>query len=138
MRHRKKTVKLSRKPAHLRAMLANAVCSLLTRERIQTTLGRSGAVCAMAEKMITLAKRNSPAGKRRAQSVIRDRDAVTKLFKDLGPRYAQRTGGYTRIIKSTFRKGDGAPMAIIELVDTTVPVRVRKVKKDEEKKRSKG
>jgi len=134
MRHRKNTLKLNRKPAHMRAMLANAVCSLLTRERIQTTEGRAGAVCQLAEKMITLAKRGNLHSRRHALSVMRDRDAVARLFKELGTRYAQRNGGYTRIIKASFRKGDGAPMAVCELVDTPVPIRVRKVKKEEKKR----
>lgn len=134
MRHRKNTLKLNRKPAHLRAMLANAASSLLTRERIQTTEGRAGAVCRLAEKMITLAKRGDLHSRRHALSIMRDRDAVAKLFKDLGPRYAQRSGGCTRIIKAGIRKGDSAPMAICELVDTAVQVRVRKAKKAEEKK----
>jgi large subunit ribosomal protein L17 len=118
----------------MRAMLANAVSSLIKLERIQTTEGRASAVCRIAEKMVTLAKRGDLHSRRRALSIIRDRDAVAKLFKDLGPRFAQRSGGCTRIVKASFRKGDGAPMAICELVDTTKPVRVRKSKKEEGRK----
>ncbi len=134
MRHRKNTLKLNRVPSHMRAMLANAVSSLIKLERIQTTEGRASAVCRVAEKMVTLAKRGDLHSRRRALSIIRDRDAVAKLFKELGPRFAQRNGGCTRIVKASFRKGDGAPMAICELVDTTKPVRVRKSKKEEGRK----
>lgn len=134
MRHRKKTLKLNRTPAHLRAVLANAVSSLIRRERVQMTEKHAGAVCSLAERMVTLAKRGDLHSRRIAQSRIRDRAAVAKLFKDLGPRYAKRNGGYTRIIKTIVRKGDGASLAICELVDTAVPVKVRKKKKEEGKK----
>jgi len=134
MRHRKETLKLNRTPAHMRAMLANAVSSLIKLERLQTTEGRAHAVCRLAEKMVTLAKRGDLHSRRRASSLIHDREAVAKLFKELGSRYAQRSGGYTRIVKASFRRGDGAPMAICELVDTTKPVRVRKPKKEEGRK----
>jgi large subunit ribosomal protein L17 len=135
MRHRKKTLKLNRKPAHLRAMISNAVCSLVMQERMQTTEGKAGEVCRLAEKMVTLAKKGDLHSRRRALSLMKDRDAVAKLFKDLGPRYAQRNGGYTRVIKAAFRRGDGAPLAVCELVDTTVPVRVKKAKDEEAKKK---
>ncbi|MDD5557578.1 MAG: 50S ribosomal protein L17 [bacterium] len=135
MRHRKRTLKLNRKPAHLRAMLANAVSSLVKAERIRTTEGRARAVCRMAERMVTLAKRGDLHGRRLALAELRDREAVARLFGVLGPRYAERAGGYTRIIKADFRKGDGAPMAVCEMVDTPVPVRVRKRKKDEDRKK---
>ena len=137
MRHRKYTLKLNRTPAHVRAMLANAVSSLVTEERLTTTQGRAAAVCRLAEKMVTLAKRGDLHSRRLALSVMRDRDAVAKLFKDLGPRYAQRSGGCTRVIKTSFRRGDGAPLAVCELVDTTRPVRVKKPKKEEGKKKGK-
>ena len=136
MRHRKYTLKLNRKPAHLRAMLSNAVCSLLTVERIQTTEGKAKAVCRLAEKMVTLGKRGDLHSRRRAASMLGDGDAVTKLFKELGPRYAARAGGYTRVKKASYRRGDGAPMAVCELVGTTRPVKVKKAKKEEEKKKA--
>jgi large subunit ribosomal protein L17 len=115
-------------------MFANAVSSLIKLERIQTTEVRASAVCRIAEKMVTLAKRGDLHSRRQALSAIRDRDAVAKLFKELGPRFAQRNGGCTRIVKASFRRGDGAPMAICELVDTVRPVRVRKSKKEEGRK----
>lgn len=134
MRHKKKTLKLNRTPAHLRAMLANGVSSLIKLERMNTTESKAAAVCRMTEKMISLAKRGDLHSRRQAMSALHDGDAVTKLFKELGPRYGDRNGGYTRIIKALYRKGDGAPMAICELVDTKVPVKVRKRKKEEGKK----
>ncbi len=134
MRHKKKTLKLNRTPAHLRAMLANAVCSLIKYERIQTTQGRAAAVNGLTDKMVTLAKRGGLHSRRRALSVLRDEEAVSKLFEELGPRYRERNGGYTRSIKTSFRKGDGAPMAVCELVDTARPVKVKKRKKEEGKR----
>ena len=135
MRHRKRTLKLNRKPSHLRAMLSNAVCSLLTVERIQTTEGKAKAVCRLAERMVTLGKRGDLHSRRLAMRILGDGPAAAKLFKELGPRYAARAGGYTRVIKTGYRRGDGAPMAVCELVDTTRPVKVKKAKKEEEKKR---
>lgn len=138
MRHRKYTLKLNRTPAHLRAMLSNAVCSLLTVERIQTTEGKAKAVCRLAEKMVTLGKRGDLHSRRRAASILCDAAAVAKLFKEIGPRYASRAGGYTRVIKAGYRRGDSAPMAVCELVGTTRPVKVKKAKKEEEKKKAKA
>jgi large subunit ribosomal protein L17 len=117
-------------------MLANAASSLLKLERITTTEGRAGAVCQLAEKMISLAKRGDLHSRRRALSVLKDGEAVARLFKDIGPRYSERKGGYTRIIKAGIRKGDGAPLAVCEMVDTEKPVRVRKKKKDEKGKKA--
>lgn len=131
MRHRKNTRKLNRTPAHMRAMLANGVASLIKHERITTTQVRADALCRLAERIVSLAKKGDLHSRRRAIAVLRDKEAVSKLFKVLGPRYKERNGGYTRIMKALFRKGDGAPMAVCELVDTTVPVRVRKAKKDD-------
>jgi large subunit ribosomal protein L17 len=136
MRHRKNTIKLNVTPAHLRANLSNAVCSLIMLERLQTTQGRAGAVCRLAEKMITLSKNENLHSRRQALKVLKDRGAVSKLFNELGPRYKERSGGYTRVIKAAYRKGDGAPMALCELVDTEKPVRIRKKEKDEGKKRA--
>jgi len=134
MTHRKYTLKLNRTPAHLRATLANAVCSLLMAERIRTTEGRAAAVCRLAERMITLARHGDLHSRRQALRVRKDRGAVAKLFRDLGPRYAKRSGGCTRGVKASFRRGDGAPLAVCELIDTARPVKVRKRKKEEEKK----
>jgi large subunit ribosomal protein L17 len=136
MRHRKRTVKLNRTPAHLRATMANAVSSLIMLERLQTTQGRAREVCRLTERMITLAKRGDLHSRRQALRVLHDKEAVGHLFKDIGPRYMERKGGYTRIIKSLFRKGDGAPMAICELVDTEKPVKLKKSKKEERKQKA--
>ncbi len=133
MKHRKKRVQLNRTPSHLRATLANAVCSLIMLERLQTTEGRARPVCRLADNMITLAKRGDLHSRRRAMSVLHDKQAVAKLFKEIGPRYLERKGGYVRVVKSLFRKGDGAPLAICELVGTEKPVKVRKRKKEEGK-----
>jgi large subunit ribosomal protein L17 len=119
-------------------MLANAVCSLVKLERVCTTEGRAAAVCRFAEEMVTLAKRGDLHSRRQAISRLRDREAVAKLFKELGPRYAQRNGGYTRVVKASFRRGDGAPLAVCELIDTARAVRVRKRKKEEEKKKTRA
>ena len=136
MRHRKRVLKLNRTPAHVRAMLANAVSSLIKLERLQTTESKAAAVCRLTEKMVTLAKRGDLHSRRRAMRVLHDGEAVTKLFKELGPRYGERRGGYTRVVKSSYRKGDGAPMAVCELVDTPKAVRIRKRKKEEGKKKA--
>jgi len=101
---------------HRRAMLRNAVTSLLNHEKITTTETRAADIKRLAEKMITLGKEDSLHARRQALGYLMDEDVVTKLFKELGPRYANRNGGYTRVIKSGFRRGDGAPMVIIELV----------------------
>lgn len=138
MRHRKHTLKLNRKPAHLRAMLANAVASLLVRERIQTTEGKARAVCQLADRMVTLGKRGDLHSRRMALRVLRSEEAVARLFKEIGPRNASRQGGYTRVVKTSYRRGDGAPMAVCELADTSRPVRVKKVKKEEEKRKARA
>ncbi len=118
MRHRKKTVILSRTPAHRRALAANLVSSLIIHEQVTTTVAKAKAFAPLAEKMITLAKKGTLAARRRAIQVLRDKAAVAKLFSDLGPRFAARSGGYTRILKLAFaRKGDGAPLARLMLTE---------------------
>jgi large subunit ribosomal protein L17 len=117
MRHQKKTVKLGLTAAHRKALLANQVCSLIQHQRIKTTLAKAKAVRPLAEKMVTLGKRNSLHARRTALAVLRQKDAVQKLFADIAPRSAERKGGYTRIVKLGARKSDSARVAFIEWVD---------------------
>src|SRR4051794_3257690 len=117
MRHQKKTVKLGRTAEHRKALLANQVCSLIEHQRIKTTLAKAKAVRPLAEKMVTLGKQGSLHARRTALAVLRQKDAVKKLFNDIAPRSAGRNGGYTRIVKLGARKSDSAPVAFIEWVD---------------------
>ncbi|MFO1318285.1 MAG: 50S ribosomal protein L17 [Burkholderiales bacterium] len=117
MRHGLGLRKLNRTSAHRSAMLRNLTNALLRHEVIRTTLPKAKELRRVAEPMITLGKASSLANKRLAFSRLRDRDMVVKLFDELGPRYANRPGGYLRILKCGFRKGDNAPMAIVELLD---------------------
>ncbi|MGI8435912.1 MAG: 50S ribosomal protein L17 [Chthoniobacterales bacterium] len=120
MRHQKKTVKLGRTAEHRKALLANQVCSLIEHQRIKTTLAKAKAVRPLAEKMVTLGKKGSLHARRTALAVLRQKDAVKKLFDDIAPRAADRKGGYTRIVKLGARKSDSAPVAFIEWVDSPI------------------
>lgn len=131
MRHRKKTLKLGRNSAHLKALLASLVCNLIDRERITTTLAKAKAARSMAEKMITLGRQGTLAARRRAISKLRQEKHVAKLFKDIVPRFDGRKGGYTRIVKMGRRMSDSSEMAILEWIGVAPPV--RKKKKSEEK-----
>jgi len=117
MRHGHGLRKLNRTSEHRQAMLRNMMISLLTHEAIKTTVPKAKELRRVVEPMITLAKEDSVANRRLAFNRLRDRDIVTKLFTDLGPRFKVRPGGYTRILKMGFRVGDNAPMALVELVD---------------------
>jgi large subunit ribosomal protein L17 len=117
MRHGNGLRKLNRTSAHRQAMLRNMMNSLLTHEVIKTTVPKAKELRRVVERMITLAKVDSVANRRLAFDRLRDRDVVTKLFNELGPRFNTRPGGYTRILKMGFRVGDNAPLALIELVD---------------------
>ncbi|HEX2830970.1 MAG TPA: 50S ribosomal protein L17 [Burkholderiales bacterium] len=117
MRHRHGLRKLNRTSSHRLAMLRNMTCSLLKHELIKTTLPKAKELRRVVEPIITLGKAPSLANRRLAFNRLRDRDMVVKLFDEIGPRYAKRNGGYTRILKFGFRKGDNAPMALVELVD---------------------
>lgn len=117
MRHRKSGKQLNRNSSHRQAMFANMMVSLFHHERIVTTLPKAKELRRFAEPMITLAKDATVAKRRLAFSRLRDRQAVVKLFDDLGPHYLARPGGYLRIVKYGFRAGDNAPLAIVELVD---------------------
>lgn len=116
MRHRKSGKALGRTGSHKRAMVRNMVTSLFEHERIVTTTPKAKEVRKVADKMITLAKRGDLHAKRQALSFIQSRDVVAKLFTEIQEQFADRNGGYTRIIKTGQRRGDAAPMAILELV----------------------
>jgi len=120
MRHRLAGRKLGRTSSHRMAMLRNMVTELLDKEKITTTISKAKALRPFTEKMITLGKRGSLHARRQALSVIRKKSVVHKLFDSLGPRYADRNGGYTRIVRLGYRKGDSAERALIELVGSDV------------------
>jgi large subunit ribosomal protein L17 len=117
MRHRHGLRKLNRTSSHRLAMFRNMANSLLRHEAIQTTLPKAKELRRVVEPLITLGKKPSLANRRLAFDRLRDREVVVKVFAELGPRYANRNGGYLRILKSGFRKGDNAPMAFVELMD---------------------
>jgi len=140
MRHQKKTVKLGRTAEHRKALLANQVCSLIEHQRIKTTLAKAKAVRPLAEKMVTLGKNGSLHARRTALAVLRQKDAVKKLFDDIAPRSASRRGGYTRIIKLGQRKSDSAAVAFLEWVDApeVVVEETTPAKKGRKRKSEKG
>lgn len=117
MRHRESGRKLNRNSSHRKAMFRNMAVSLIDHEMIKTTLPKAKELRRIAEPLITMAKIDNVAKRRLAFSRLRDRNIVTKLFNELGPRYKERPGGYLRILKCGFRAGDKAAMAIVELVD---------------------
>jgi large subunit ribosomal protein L17 len=117
MRHQKSGRKLNRTSSHREAMFKNMAASLIKHELIRTTLPKAKELRRVAEPLITLAKTDGVANRRLAFSRLRDKQAVGKLFVELGPRYRERPGGYLRILKCGFRAGDNAPMAYVELVD---------------------
>ncbi|TSE23516.1 50S ribosomal protein L17 [Tepidimonas sediminis] len=121
MRHGHGLRKLNRTSAHRQAMLRNMANSLLKHEAIKTTLPKAKELRRVVEPLITLAKKPTLANRRLAFDRLRDRETVVKLFNELGPRYQNRPGGYTRILKMGFRVGDNAPMAYMELVDRPEP-----------------
>ena len=120
MRHRSKTAKLKRNASHRRALLANLACSLIDHGKIKTTLGKAKALRPVAEKLVTLAKRNDLHSRRLAIAFLHEKDAVKKLFAEVAPLSATRQGGYCRITKLGARMSDSAPMAIIEWVDREI------------------
>ncbi|SOD21204.1 50S ribosomal protein L17 [Nitrosomonas ureae] len=120
MRHSNAFRKLNRTSSHRKAMFQNMSNSLLRHEIIKTTLPKAKELRRYVEPMITLGKEPSLANRRLAFNRLRDRDSVTKLFSELGPRYVTRPGGYIRILKFGYRKGDNAPMALVELVDRPI------------------
>jgi large subunit ribosomal protein L17 len=134
MRHRVAGKKLGRKTAHRVMMFRNMVTSLLDKERIRTTLDRAKAVRPIAERMITLGKNETLHARRQALAFVKDAAVVKKLFDTLAPRFSQRPGGYTRIIRLGFRDGDGAQMAYLELIGSEF----KPEKKEEGKGSKKG
>ena len=132
MRHLNSGRKLNITPAHRKALFANMSVSLIEHEKIHTTLTRAKELRRIIEPIITLAKKDNVAARRRAFAKLRDKAAVHKLFTDLGPHYRQRPGGYLRILKKGFRKGDNAPMAYVCLVD-----REEQMPKEESKSKDK-
>ena len=135
MRHALGLRKLNRTSSHRLAMLRNMTVSLLRHEEIRTTLPKAKELRRVVEPMITLGKQPSLANRRLAFDRLRDRGIVAKLFDDLGPRYAKRSGGYLRILKTGFRKGDNAPLALVMLMDRPEE---SPAPKPEEKKKKKG
>ncbi|KKB12862.1 50S ribosomal protein L17 [Devosia geojensis] len=123
MRHATRGRKLSRTASHRKAMFANMSAALIKHEQIVTTLPKAKDLRPIVEKLVTLGKRGDLHARRQAIAQIRDEDQVKKLFEVLGPRYADRQGGYLRIMKAGFRYGDNAPMAVIEFVDRDVNAR---------------
>ena len=121
MRHRKSGRHLNRTSAHRRAMFRNMAVSLFEHEAIRTTVAKAKELRRVAEPLITLAKVDTPANRRLAYDRTRSKAAVGKLFTELGPRYQDRPGGYTRILKCGYRSGDAAPMAFVELVGRVIP-----------------
>src|SRR5712675_1708396 len=117
MRHGKSHRKLNRKHEHRRAMFANMAAALIKHEQIVTTLPKAKDLRPIVERLVTLAKRGDLHARRQAISAIRDLVGVKKLFETIGPRYKERAGGYTRVLKAGFRHGDSAAVAVIEFVD---------------------
>ena len=118
MRHRKRTVKLGRRSAHRKELLANLVCALIDNKRIKTTLPKARAARGLAEKMVTLGKKGTLAHRRQAISKLKQTDSVKELFDNVAPAFADRAGGYTRIIKLGRRISDSSEMVLLEWVDS--------------------
>ncbi len=135
MRHGHGLRKLNRTTSHRLAMFRNMANALLTHEQITTTLPKAKELRRVVEPMITIGKKPSLANRRLAYNRLRDRATVSKLFAEIGPRYAKRNGGYLRILKSGFRKGDNAPLALVSLLDRPEPGEA--AAKGEEKKSEK-
>jgi len=137
MRHRKLSKRLSRPTAHRKALLSNLVKSLFEHERITTTLPKAKVASGVAERMITLAKVKNLASQKRAVSFLGHPEIVKKLFKEIGPRFLDRQGGYTRVIRLGRRPGDRAFMAILELVSKAeIPISKEPVKETKGKKKA--
>src|SRR5579862_5730322 len=131
MRHLVSGSKLGKQPAHRRAVLRNLVTNLIEKERIQTTILRAKAARPLAERMITLGKRDSLHARRQAAAFLTTPGATKKLFADLAPRFADRQGGYTRIIRVGWRIGDGAELAILEFLGSELKKKEKKARREE-------
>ena len=129
MRHLVSGHKLGRQPAHRRATLRNLVTNLIEKERIQTTILRAKAARPLAERMITLGKRDSLHARRQAAAYLTTPEATAKLFGELAPRFADRQGGYTRIIRAGWRIGDGAELAVLEFIGSELKKKEKKTRK---------
>jgi large subunit ribosomal protein L17 len=129
MRHLRSGSKLGKQPAHRRAVLRNLVTNLIEKERIHTTILRAKAARPIAEKMITLGKRDSLHARRQAAAFLMTPGATQKLFTDLAPRFAERPGGYTRIVRTGWRIGDGAELAILEFIGSELKKKDKKPRK---------
>jgi large subunit ribosomal protein L17 len=136
MRHLKKTLKIGSTSAHRRALLANLVCSLIHHNRVRTTLAKAKAARSVADKMVTLGKRNTLHARRQAAAFLRQQSAVKKLFAEVAPRSANRNGGYTRVIRLGRRGGDAAEIALLEWVDYVVPAPTEGEKGDKKAKKT--
>ena len=132
MRHGNSNRKLNRTHEHRKAMFANMVCSLIEHEQIQTTLPKAKELKKIVDKYVTLGKKGSLHSRRQAISHLKQNSAVIKLFETLAPRYKERNGGYTRVLKAGFRYGDAAPLAVIEFVDRDVSAKGAKDKELQE------
>ena len=132
MRHGNSSRKLNRTHEHRKAMFANMVCSLIEHEQIHTTLPKAKELKRIVDKYITLGKKGSLHSRRQAISRLKQNSAVIKLFETLAPRYKERNGGYTRVLKAGFRYGDAAPLAVIEFVDRDVSAKGAKDKELQE------
>ena len=132
MRHGNSNRKLNRTHEHRKAMFANMVCSLIEHEQIQTTLPKAKELKKIVDKYITLGKKGSLHSRRQAISRLKQNSAVIKLFETLAPRYKDRNGGYTRVLKAGFRYGDAAPLAVVEFVDRDISAKGAKDKELQE------
>jgi large subunit ribosomal protein L17 len=137
MRHLKSGYKLGKNPAHRRAALRNLVTNLIEKERIHTTVLRARAARPLAERMITLGKRDTLHARRKAAAFLMTAAATQKLFSDLAPRFADRPGGYTRIVRTGWRIGDGADLAILEFIGSELKKKEKKSRKPTAEKSSK-
>ncbi len=132
MRHKVKSKKLGRSPEHRKALLASLVVNLIKRKRIKTTLAKARMAARSADKIVTIGKAGTVTARRLAISKLRDKEAVAILFKDIAPQFAERAGGYTRILKLGKRASDSSEMALLEWVGIAIPVTKKKVKKEKE------
>ena len=130
MRHLVAGSKLGKQPAHRRAVLRNLVTNVIEKERITTTIARARAARPLVEKMITLGKRDTLHARRQAAAFLQTKDATRKLFGEIAPRFSDRAGGYTRIVRVGWRIGDGAELAILELIGSELKKKEKKAKRE--------
>jgi large subunit ribosomal protein L17 len=133
MRHRNAGFKLGRNTSHRRALLRNLVTSIICEDRVETTLAKAKAVRPHVEKMITLGKKGDLHSRRQALSFLQTREAVSRLFETVAPRYTDRSGGYLRIVRTGFRRGDGGEKAFLELLGAETVLEEKRQKRAEEK-----